>query len=117
MRLNLHVNYVLQVFCTELPIFLREHWNGMYRTDVYYLSKILVEIPFFIVLPGILVPITYFMVGFDNTWESYLLTVAALILVTYVTSAFGKLDYFNSQYLRVSLIIRRLYYAINCYSI
>ncbi|CAG0919855.1 unnamed protein product, partial [Notodromas monacha] len=27
------------VFCQELPIFLREHFNGMYRVDVYFLSK------------------------------------------------------------------------------
>jgi hypothetical protein len=26
-----------QVFCMELPIFLREHFNGMYRTDVYFI--------------------------------------------------------------------------------
>jgi len=26
---------VINVFCAELPIFLREHFNGMYRTDVY----------------------------------------------------------------------------------
>ena len=30
---------VVNVFCGELPIFLREHFNGMYRTDTYFLSK------------------------------------------------------------------------------
>ena len=30
---------VVNVFCMELPIFLREHYNGMYRTDVYFLCK------------------------------------------------------------------------------
>ena len=34
----------LQVFPVELPVFLREHKNGMYRTDVYYLAKTLSEV-------------------------------------------------------------------------
>ncbi|CAG7692574.1 unnamed protein product, partial [Allacma fusca] len=32
---------IVFVLCDEAPIFLREHWNGMYRTDVYYVSKVL----------------------------------------------------------------------------
>ena len=36
----------LQVFPVELPVFLREHKNGMYRTDVYYLAKTLSEVGF-----------------------------------------------------------------------
>ena len=35
-----------QVFPVELPVFLREHKNGMYRTDVYYLAKTLSEVGF-----------------------------------------------------------------------
>ena len=30
---------VINVICAELPIFLREHHNGMYRTDTYFLTK------------------------------------------------------------------------------
>lgn len=53
----LHLNYSLfpiriylnlKVFCQELPIFLREHFNGMYRVDVYFLSKTLAELPLYV---------------------------------------------------------------------
>jgi len=36
--------YSLKVFPIELPVFLREHKNGMYRSDVYYLAKTLAEV-------------------------------------------------------------------------
>jgi hypothetical protein len=37
-------NFFSQTFCVELPIFLREHNNGMYRVDIYFVSKMLAEV-------------------------------------------------------------------------
>ncbi len=43
--MSLILNVVtLQVFCEELPIFLREHLSGLYRVDVYYLTKTMSEV-------------------------------------------------------------------------
>ena len=42
---------VINVFCLELPIFLREHFNGMYRTDTYFICRQLAELPIFLFLP------------------------------------------------------------------
>ena len=33
-----------QTFCSELSIFLREHNDGMYRVDTYFLSKQAAEV-------------------------------------------------------------------------
>jgi len=33
-----------QVFCQELPVFLREHCSGMYRVDAYFICKNLAEV-------------------------------------------------------------------------
>ncbi|KAK2570404.1 Protein white [Acropora cervicornis] len=55
---------VLFVFPIELPVFLREHKNGMYRSDVYYLAKTLAEVPVFILSPLLLVSISYWMIGY-----------------------------------------------------
>lgn len=49
----------------ELPIFLREHFNGMYRTDVYFLTKQLAEFPIFVITPILFTAIFYFMVGLN----------------------------------------------------
>jgi hypothetical protein len=43
---------VVNVICLELPIFMREHYNGMYRVDVYFLAKQLAEMPIFLLTPG-----------------------------------------------------------------
>ena len=30
---------VVNIFCSELPIFKREHYGGMYRVDTYFIAK------------------------------------------------------------------------------
>lgn len=54
---------VVNVFCEELPIFLREHFSGIYRVDTYYLAKIISELPQYILFPFLFTVILYFMAG------------------------------------------------------
>jgi hypothetical protein len=65
----------------ELPIFLREHFNGMYRTDVYYLSKQLAELPTFAVVPIGFVAIFYYMVGLNPDFERFAWCCLIILLV------------------------------------
>lgn len=57
---------VINVITMELPIFLREHFNGMYRTDVYFITKQLAELPLFLLTPLIFVGILYYMVKYRD---------------------------------------------------
>lgn len=34
-----------QLFCDELPLFMREHFAGMYRVEVYLIAKTIAELP------------------------------------------------------------------------
>lgn len=34
---------LLQTFPPEYPVFLREHYDGMYRVDIYFLCKTMAE--------------------------------------------------------------------------
>ena len=36
--------FTFQVFPVEVPVFLREHKNGMYRADTYFLAKTFSEV-------------------------------------------------------------------------
>lgn len=72
-------------------MFLREHFNGMYRTDVYFLAKTLAELPFYIILPFMFSSIAYYMVGFGGTVMNFLTCSAIIILVANISTSFGEL--------------------------
>lgn len=79
-----------QVFCSELPVFLREHHNGMYRTDVYFLSKTFAEVPIFLALPVLFTCIMYYMVGLNPKFEHFLAANLFITLVSLVAVSFGE---------------------------
>ncbi|TRY74914.1 hypothetical protein TCAL_04988 [Tigriopus californicus] len=80
---------VIMVFCNELPIFLREHANGMYRTDVYLICKQLVETPVFIITTTITVVILYWMTGMNPDPIRFLGALGIALLLTQVIVSFG----------------------------
>lgn len=80
---------VLFVFPIELPVFLREHKNGMYRSDVYYLAKTLAEVPVFTLSPLLLVGISYWMIGLRDEFLRFLVCYGILFLVTNVAVSYG----------------------------
>jgi hypothetical protein len=81
---------VINVICMELPIFLREHFNGMYRADVYFLTKQLAELPLFLITPILFVGIMYYMVGLNPLIERFVIAIGILELLTQVVVSFGK---------------------------
>lgn len=80
---------VVTVFCAELPIFLREHFNGMYRVDTYFLTKQIVELPVSLCGTAVFVVIFYFMVGLDITAEKFFLHLIVVLLVVQVVMSLG----------------------------
>ena len=77
------------MFCEELPIFLREHFNGMYRPDVYYLCKQIAELPIFVVTTIIFVTIFYWMVGLNEAIDRFLVCNGIVLVVVQVVVSFG----------------------------
>ncbi|ROT66059.1 putative protein white-like [Penaeus vannamei] len=96
---------VVNAFCAELPVFLREHFNGIYRVDVYYLSKNVAELPFGIVLPLIFTSIMYFMVGMNPLVGRFFATVGILILVANAAVSFGYMISCLSKDVNVALAL------------
>ncbi|XP_043524917.1 ABC transporter G family member 3-like [Frieseomelitta varia] len=96
---------VINVFCTELPIFLREHRNGMYRTDVYFLCKTLAEAPIFIAVPLLFTVIAYPMIGLYPGIDHFFITAGIVALVANVSTSFGYLISCVSSNLSMALSI------------
>ncbi|KAK3733472.1 hypothetical protein QZH41_010829 [Actinostola sp. cb2023] len=80
---------VIFVFPAELPVFIRDHKNGIYRTDVYFLSKTFAEVPIFIASPLILTTIAYWMIGLRAQVLPFVYAVVILTLLTNVAVSYG----------------------------
>jgi len=84
-----NVYAVVNTFASEQPMFLREHWNGMYRTDVYMIAKMMAELPFHIGYAFLFVIIPYYPIGFNGDVDRFFISVAILIIVANVATSFG----------------------------
>ncbi|CAG9864008.1 unnamed protein product [Phyllotreta striolata] len=82
---------VIHVFTSETLVFLREHRNGMYRTDVYFLSKTLAELPFFILLPVLFTSVCYYIIGLNGDLYRFLTACGIVTLVANASLSYGYL--------------------------
>ena len=79
-----YLNVFFQVFTLELGIFMREHFNGMYRTDTYFITRQMAEMPVQILSPFIFTCIFYWMVGLNDDPARFLMACVINILLVQV---------------------------------
>ncbi|CAG2101407.1 unnamed protein product [Medioppia subpectinata] len=84
---------VVTTFCLEMPIFLREHNNGTYGVSAYFLSKILAELPSFIMNPVLYVCIVYWMIGLNSEVNVFLTCVGICFNKMIKLSQFIKINH------------------------
>ncbi|XP_044178939.1 protein white-like isoform X3 [Acropora millepora] len=82
---------VVFTFPEERSVFLREHHNGMYRTDVYFLSKTIAQIPQVFVAPLLLVSIGYWMIGLRPDPLRFFYAYGILALVAMDSASYAYL--------------------------
>ncbi len=80
---------VLSIFATEKFVFLREFRAGYYGLTAYYFSKVLVELPYQIIFPALLLLIAYYMIGLNPAFSAYLLAACLLIFCAITGTAIG----------------------------
>ncbi len=85
----LNMMAVVNVFCVEMPIFMREYYNGMYGIDVYFLSKQIAEIPVFVLTPLLYNAVFYWLVGLRMEFNRYVVNTVAMIFLTQIVVGFG----------------------------
>lgn len=69
----------------------------MYRSDVYFLSKTLAELPLFIIFPIIFTVICYFTIGLNPEISRFFVTCGVVVLVSNVACSFGKSKHFMNS--------------------
>ncbi|XP_078376593.1 protein white-like [Oculina patagonica] len=77
-----NIGAVTFTFPVERTVFLREHHNRMYRTDVYFLAKTIAETPQFFLGAFLLVTVAYWMIGLRTDVLRFLIAYGILTLVT-----------------------------------
>lgn len=80
---------VINVFCGELPVFLRESRSQLYRPDTFFLGKTISELPVFVLIPVLFTTIVYPMIGLLPGFDHYLMAVATVTLVANTATSFG----------------------------
>lgn len=80
---------VVSTFTSELPIFMKEHHSGMYRSDVYFLCKMLVDLPVFLLIPFVFVTMVYWLAGLYPSAQAYFVACGICALVANVAVSFG----------------------------
>jgi hypothetical protein len=53
---------------SEMPIFLREYSSNMYGTVAYFIARLIVEIPLYVILAGVSMILPYFFVGLSGNF-------------------------------------------------
>lgn len=77
------------VFPPERSFFFRERKTNTYSTALYYISKLVLEIPFIAILAIVSNTIFFFMVGFNDNAESWILFIVATILIAFAGHSAG----------------------------
>ncbi|XP_062517485.1 protein white-like [Corticium candelabrum] len=80
---------VLQTFPIEMPVFLREHGSRLYRTEIYYVTKHLSDIPFLVILTFIYSVIIYWMVGLREEADKFFIFYGLLLLIANIAMGVG----------------------------
>ncbi|XP_065217134.1 protein scarlet-like [Planococcus citri] len=78
-------------FPKKMPMFLREYSNNMNTPLIFYLSNIITLIPGFLFQPTLFTAVFYTLSQQRNTWITFLITLAANVLLFNISALFGIL--------------------------
>ncbi|XP_025016852.1 protein white isoform X3 [Tetranychus urticae] len=80
---------VIGAFCNEMPLFLREHAAGLYRVSIYFIARMMSDLPYFIFLPIATWSGCYYAIGLVNDFDTFLIGNAVSIILVNAAAGFG----------------------------
>ena len=88
-NIDILVVLVIGAFCNEMPLFLREHAAGLYRVSIYFIARMVSDLPYFVLLPSATWSICYYGIGLFNDFETFLIGNAVSIILVNAAAGFG----------------------------
>lgn len=80
---------VLLTFPAERVVYAKEYNSGLYGVTSYYFSKIIIELPFVMILPWMFVAIIYWVVKFNPGAEHFFLLGGCIVCVCLLGNMWG----------------------------
>jgi ABC-type multidrug transport system permease subunit len=96
---------VIQTFPMEMPVFLREHGSRLYRTELYFMTKHLSDVPFLIVQTFIYSVIVYWMVGLQDQADKFFTFFGLILLISNVAVGVGYIVSSASSNVSIALAL------------
>jgi ABC-type multidrug transport system permease subunit len=92
------MNVALPVLIKERSVFYRERFSYLYGPTPYGLAGIIIELPWLLLLVAVVVPVIYFMVGFNATAPAFFFYLFVVWVFTIVFVSLGQFAaaYFSS---------------------
>jgi len=94
---------VLNTFPREIPVFRREHFNKMYSTLVFFISKNLAELPHHVIDATIYATLSYFMLGLLPDLKHFFIFFGLMVLMLNTCVSLGYLISSASSNVTVAL--------------
>ncbi|RKP21732.1 hypothetical protein ROZALSC1DRAFT_26874 [Rozella allomycis CSF55] len=83
---------ILAIFAAEKKVFLREFGAGYYSLFSFYISKILVELPFYVLSSFATVVIYYYMIGFQSPADKFFIHAGIICLESICAVGIGLMS-------------------------
>ncbi|CAF0914230.1 unnamed protein product [Brachionus calyciflorus] len=80
---------VVNTFPSDLTLVYRESKNRLYSITPYYLVKQIAELPKFIIIPGFMITVVYYMAGLNDNFGVFVQIFFTIILCTQVAVSWG----------------------------
>ncbi|CAF1035336.1 unnamed protein product, partial [Brachionus calyciflorus] len=80
---------VVNTFPSDLTLVYRESKNRLYSITPYYLVKQIAELPKFIIIPGFMITVVYYMAGLNDNFGVFIQILLTIILCTQVAVSCG----------------------------
>lgn len=73
----------------ERPVIIRERSEGAYPLSAYFLAKVIGEAPFELIYPFLFLVISYWLIGLDPEFTSFLEVFVILMFLVWASSGLG----------------------------